>query len=144
MMLNLPESRLQSNGQEDDPVQRGMEHFLSTVNWVSSESNVDVLMRKIEDPQLMRLLLSQVRGVVPVRNGIVERVEFSGKLATLEGDHILVPSSTDRIENALREVTVVEQRAVEHGFLRYIDIDRGVFELRDRPDNRPDISCQVS
>ena len=144
MMLNLPKSRVHFNEQMQDPVHRGMELLLSTINWVSSGSEVDVLVRRVKDPQLVKLLLTQVRGVVPARNGIVEQVEFYGKLATLKGDHILMPSSAARIKEALQEITGGERRVVEHGFLRAVDKDRGVFELRGRPGNKPDISCEIS
>ena len=144
MMLNVPESLGHFNGYIRDPMYRGMELFLYTVNWVSSDSDIEVLMRTVEDTQLVRVLLGQVRNVVPAQNGIVEQVEFSGRLVSVQGSHVLTPRSAERIEEAIYEVTGGERRVVEYGVLRAVDKDRGVFELRDRLGGKSRISCQIS
>ena len=93
LMLNLPKPRTLLPEYEQEPIEKGIKLFLDTVHWVSSTSDFNSYRKRFEDQYLERLLLAQVRRVVPSRNGIVERVEFSGRLATLEGDHVLVPHS---------------------------------------------------
>lgn len=144
LMLNLPKPRTLLPEYEQEPIEKGIKLFLDTVHWVSSTSDFNSYRKRVEDQYLERLLLAQVRRVVPNRNGIVERLEFSGRLATLKGDHVLVPHSANRIRDALHIVSGGDKLATEEGVLRAVDIDRGVFELRQRPDNKPNISCEVA
>ena len=75
---------------------------------------------------------------------MVERVELSGRLSTLEGDHVLVSKSASRIRDALNRVSAGSTLVREVGMLRAVDVDRSVFELRQRPDSKPNISCEVA
>ena len=140
IMLNIPELPLHSSKYEREAIEKGIELFLQSIHWVSSSSDISIFMRAIEDQYLASLLLNQVRRVVPAQNGIVECVEFSGKMATSKGSYVLTPKSVERIRYALHTVINNERSVTESGRLGSVDIDKGIFELRDRS---PYLVCEI-
>ena len=139
--LNLPESTSLFSGDEREVVERSVGLILQTVEWVSSGDHIDMLEQSIDDERLMRLLLTQIRRVTPTRNGTVDRTEFSGRLASTEGRYILSRRSASRIRDALSKASVRSARVTEEGELRSVDVDSGIFDLRQRPDGKPDLTC---
>ena len=142
--LNLPESQTLFPKYDREPIERSVQLLLKTVGWISSNATIDEFDRSTNDERLMRLLLTQVHRVIPSQNGIVQRIEFSGRLASSEDVYILSHASANRVWDALREVTTTQTRVAERGKLRSVDIDKGAFELRQRPEERPNLLCDVS
>ena len=141
--LNLPEATTLFPEYESEPIERSVRLILEAVGWVSSLSGVDELERRIADQRLTRLLLSQVRRVAPSPSGAVQRVEFSGRLVDAESRYILSRSSIRRIREAFDTAPLVSTRVAEEGKLRSVDVDSGIFQLRQRPDDQPDIRCII-
>ena len=141
--LNLPEPQSLFPEFDQEPTVRSVHLMLEAVGWVSSDAHIYDFERRIEDPQLMRLLLTQVRRVTPPRNGLVQRMEFSGRLTDPENSYTLSHLSASRIRDALNEVSAKATRVTEEGKLRAVDIDSRVFHLRQRPDDRPDMRCEI-
>ncbi len=105
--LDLPEPT-SPLGNERETAERSVGLILQTVEWVSSSEDIDIFERRIEDERLAWLLLTQIRRVAPARNGIVDRMEFSGRLASrasTEGSYILSRRSDGRIRDALSEAS---------------------------------------
>ena len=142
--LNLPEPRSLFPEYDREPIERGVQLLLQTVGWVSSNADIDELEQSTNDERLVRLLLTQVHRVIPPRNGIVQRIEFSGRLTSPGNRYTLSHTSVYRVSDALNEVSTKEARVVETGKLRSVDIDKGAFELRQRPDDRPNLPCDVA
>lgn len=143
LKLNLPDPQSLFRDFEREPIERSVRLLLETVRWVSSNTRLDEFEQSIKDDRLIRLLLTQVRRVTPPARGVVQRVEFSGRLAGSNGSHFLSHSATKRIMDALNEVSPGETRVTEEGKLRSVDIDSGDFELRQRPDNKPNLPCRI-
>lgn len=141
--LNLPEPMSLFPEYDHEPIKRSVQLILRTIGWVSSYAHVDEFERSIEDERLTRLLLTQVRRVTPPRNGVVQRMEFSGRLASPKNRYVLSYSSANRIRDALSEVSAKATRVSEEGKLRTVDIDSGVFQLRQRPNGKPDMRCEI-
>lgn len=142
--LNLPEPQTLFPEYGREPVERGVRLILDTISWIASDIPINSFEQRIQDEYLIRLLLTQVRRVVPTRNSVVQRVEFSGRLANPDNRYVLSPLSTNRIKYALKENSDGKIMVAEEGKLRSVDIDHRVFELRQRPDGKPDISCYIS
>ena len=142
--LNLPESQTLFPEYDLEPVEQSIQLLLETVGWISSNTAIDEFRLRTNDVRLIRLLLTQVRRVIPPRNGIVQRIEFSGRLTSPENSYVLSHTSGDRVSDALNEVSTRETRVTERGKLRSVDVDKGAFELRQRPDDRPNLPCDVS
>ena len=141
--LNLPESQSLFPEYDREPVERSARLMLQAVEWVSSSTHVSEFERRIEDEHLTRLLLSQVRRVAPPVNGIVQRVEFSGRLAGPESSYTLSSSSASRIRDAFSAVATGTAKVAEEGRLRSVDLDNGLFQLRQRPNDQPDLRCFI-
>ena len=143
LKLNLPEPRSLFPEYEREPVERGLRLMLQTVEWTASTGGVEKLIDKVEDERLTRLLLSQVQRVAPSPSGAVVRMEFSGRLADPAGNYVLYSRSTARIRDAFRSVSERSVSVIEEGKLRSVDVDSGVFSLRQRPDDQPDLRCII-
>lgn len=141
--LNLPNPQTLFAEEDRESAEKGVNLILETVNWTSSNRHIDEFERSIGDEHLVRLLLTQVRRVIPSQNGIVQRVEFSGRLANPANSYILSQSSAGRIKNALTKVSSGETIVVEEGKLKAVDVDRRRFTLRHRPDAKPDLLCDI-
>ena len=141
--LNLPKPQTLFAEEDRESAEKGVILILDTVNWASSNRRIDEFETSIGDEDLVRLLLTQVRRVIPSQNGIVQRVEFSGRLANPVNSYILSHSSAGRIKNALTQVSSNETIVVEEGKLKAVDVDRRRFTLRNRPDSKPDLSCDI-
>ena len=142
--LNLPEPHSMFPEEEREPVERGIQLILNTIDWLSSDAHLDAFQRNIQDEHLARLLLTQVRRVAPTRNSIVQRVEFSGRLADSNERLFLSPLSAARIRDALHQASSGTRIVSEEGKLRSVDVDQGIFTLRQRPDGKPDLTCEIS
>ena len=142
--LNLPESQTLFPEFDHEPIERSVQLLLQTVGWITSNAAIDEFQLRADDVRLTRLLLTQVRRVIPPRNGIVQRIEFSGRLTSPENRYVLSHTSVGRISDALNEVSTRETRVTERGKLRSVDVDKVAFELRQRPDDKPNLSCDVS
>ena len=143
LKLNLPQARTLFPQFESEPVERSLRLMLQTVEWVGSNRQVDALEGDVGDERLLRLLLSQVQRVTPSPSGAISRVEFSGRLVEPNTRHVLSRKSLPRIRNAFATVATMATEVVEQGKLRSVDVDSGVFNLRQRPDDQPDLRCIV-
>ncbi len=139
--LNLPGTESVSDKYERESVERGLRLILDTVRWVSSDAQVNAFQHLIEDEYLAQLLLLQVERMTPTRYGVVQRVSFSGNLVDAEHEYTLSYSSADKIKHALREVSNI--KVIEEGKFRSVDIDKGTFILRQRPNGKPDLFCVI-
>ena len=140
--LNLPEPR--SLFVDDrEPVERSVDLMLKAVRWVSSNAHIRDFEQEIGDDRLLRLLLTQTHRVAPSRGGPVQRVQFSGRFVNYGGDYILTRSSSARIRDALHEISAKAEKVAEEGKLRSVDVDSGVFQLRQRPSGQPDMRCYI-
>ena len=143
LKLNLPQARTLFPQFESEPVERSLRLMLQTVEWVGSTRQVDDLGGQVGDERLLRLLLSQVQRLTPSPSGAISRVEFSGRLVEPNTKHILLRKSLGRIRNAFAATATKATRVVEQGKLRSVDVDSGVFNLRKRPDDQPDLRCII-
>ena len=141
IILSLPPRTSLFAHLENEPVEQSISLFLQTAYWVSSNDDIEALVKVVPEEPLRRLLLGQVRRVTPTRGGIVRRIRFSGRMVSTPEIPTLIPRSADRIYAALSTSGRGQQRVSEEGVLRAIDIDKAVFELRQRPENRPEIAC---
>ena len=144
LKLNLPEPRTLFPEYEREPTERGLRLMLHTVEWTASTRGVEQLMDSVRDERLTRLLLSQVQRVAPSPGGAVLRMEFSGRLADPARSYVLSHTSTARIRNAVRSTSERPISVTEEGRLRSVDVDSGVFSLRQRPDDQPDLRCIIA
>lgn len=143
LKLNLPEPRTLFPEYEREPAEHGLRLMLQTVEWTASTKGVEDLMGKVKDERLTRLLLSQVQRVAPSPSGAVLRMEFSGRLADPARNYVLSRSSTARIRDAFMSASERPVSVTEEGKLRSVDVDSGVFGLRQRPDDQPDLRCTI-
>ena len=143
LKLNLPQTRTLFPEHERGTVERGLRLMMKTVEWTGSYERVEDLISTVEDERLTRLLLSQVQLFAPSPQGEVLKVEFSGRLADPAGSYVLSHKSTARIRDAFRYAFEKAVRATEEGKLRSVDVDSGVFSLRQRPDDLPDLRCII-
>ena len=143
IMLNLPTLQSPFPQHDQEPVERSVRLILDTVEWISSSDNVGKFESNIGDEHLARLLLIQTRKVIPPRNGLVQRIEFSGRLVPPSTDYILSQSSSIRVRDALKIFSTRTSWVIEAGKLRSADVDSGIFQLRQRPDGKPDLRCDI-
>ena len=142
--LNLPKPQTLFADDDRKLIERSVRLILDTIDWLTTGDCIDDFGQSVEDERLERLLITRIRRMVPSRNGIVQRIGFSGRLARPEGNYILSHSSADRIRNAFYKSSSGTRRVVEEGKLRAVDIDRGVFSLRQRPGDKSDLPCRIS
>ena len=143
LKLNLPEPQTLFPELDREPVERSLQLLLETVEWVGSLRQVDELGNQIKDDRLLRLLLSQVQRVAPSPNGVINRVEFFGRLVKPDMRHVLSRRSVNRIRDAVDAISAKSIKVVEEGRLRSVDVDSGVFQLRQRPNDQPDLRCKI-
>ena len=144
LKLNLPEPRTLFPELEREHTEHSLRLMLQTIEWITSTKGVEELSGKVNDERLMRLLLSQVQRVAPSPGGAVARMEFSGRLTEPTGGYILFRSSTARIRDAFKSASVTPVSVTEEGKLRSVDVDSGIFSLRKRPDDQPDLRCIIN
>lgn len=143
LKLNLPGPQTLFPNLEKQYAENGIKLILQTVEWTGSYKGLGDFKETVEDDKLMRLLLAQVRRVAPSPRGSVQRVEFTGRLVQPGKRYALSRTSSNRIRDAIREEARQSIITTETGKLRSVDIDSGVFSLRQRPDNRPDLRCYI-
>ena len=115
IMLNLPRSQTLFPQYDQEPVERSVKLILDTVEWVSSTASVDEFENSIGDERLVRLLLIEARRVTPPRNGLVQRIEFSGRLVSPNASYILSQRSSKRISDTLKEFSAKVSKVTEEG-----------------------------
>ena len=143
LKLNLPEPQTLFPEYEREPAERGLRLMLQAVEWTASTKGVEELINKVEDERLTRLLLSQVQRVAPSPRGAVLRMEFSGRLVDPVKSYVLSRKSNARIRDAFESASVEPVSVIEVGKLRSVDVDSGIFSLRQRPDDQPDLRCTI-
>lgn len=143
LKLNLPEPQTLFPQLDMEPVERSLQLMLETIEWVDSVKQVDELGDRVRDDRLLRLLLTQVQRVAPSPNGAIHRVEFFGRLVKSDMRHVLSRRSANRIRDAVDTIAAKSAAVVEEGKLRSVDMDSGVFQLRQRPNDQPDIRCRL-
>ena len=143
LKLNLPEPRTLFPNYERESAERSLRLMLQTVEWTASSKGIDELVGKVKDERLTRLVLSQVQRVAPSPSGAVFRMEFSGRLVDPARSYVLSRRSTARIRDAFVSVSERPVSVTEEGRLRSVDVDSGVFSLRQRPDDQPDLRCII-
>ena len=143
ILLSLPPDRslFAPLGWSQAPVRESIGLILETATWVSSQGGLDVFANIVTDERLRRLLLIQMLRLTPSRVGRVRRIELSGRRHGIRMKPALVPQSASRIRGALERDGYVHSRVSEEGVLRAIDLDTGDVQLRQRPDDQPDIRC---
>jgi len=120
-------------GTERDPeleqaAESSLRHYLTVASWAGSGADLSQLDEGVPDPELRRLLLTEVKRFIPRPRGDVDVVELSGRL--LQGRRTrLTREAHTRIDKAIdTSRRVVPERYV--GELREIDLDRLTFRLR--------------
>ena len=141
--LNLPTPPTLFAEMDRKPVEDGVRLILGAVEWIASDKSVDDLQTRVNDDRLTRLVLDQIRRMAPSPNGKVNRVEFAGTLANPDTRYILSHRSVGRIRDAVAQVSARSQTVTEIGKLRTADLDSGSFQLRQRPDDDPDLRCFI-
>lgn len=143
ILLVLPPDRslFATIGDGKVAVQRSISLLLQTAGWVDSQQGVLNLYENIADERLRRILLIQLLKLTPTRRDRVRKVELSGKDGLSRISHSLSTPSLPRIRAALGVGAADRERVAEEGALRRIDFDTADVELRQRPNDLPDIRC---
>ena len=143
ILLVLPPDRslFAAIGDGKVAVQRSISLLLQTAGWVDSQQGVPSLYENIADERLRRILLIQLLKLTPTRRDKVRKVELSGKDGLSRISHSLSPPSLGRIKAALGVSATDRERVAEEGALRAIDLDTADVQLRQRPNDLPDIRC---
>lgn len=121
-----------------------LQKYLAVAGWAGSEDAPDSLASLVDDADLRRLLLTEVKRLVPRLRGDVQSVAFYGRLVERFGTVSLTRDVHKRIDAA---IDLAEQEdVVEHhvGDLREIDLDNRSFTLRNVGDGAYQVQCQFS
>lgn len=144
VMLNVhdPLELLPQFGRE--PLERAIGHMSQVATWASSQDEFENLRTDLHNDNLVRVLLSQVQQIAPDSDGKVEYIALSGRLVNTSKEVFLTRNSRRRLGDAFGELHAGGKASVnETGRLRQVDVDLGVFQLRDRPEDQPPLRCRV-
>ena len=144
VMLNLPEPETLFPEFDSEPVRRAVDLVVQTASWTSSKSDLGTLAKLTDDDRLKRLLLSQLQRIAPSPKGALEYVGLAGNLVKADREVLLTRESKKQLDIAFSALQADRSATVaEKGRLRQVDMDSEVFQLRDRPDELPSLSCRI-
>ncbi|MBK9387848.1 MAG: hypothetical protein IPN34_23780 [Planctomycetes bacterium] len=113
----------------DQAIGSALHAYLEAACWAGDAADGDAPTGTVADPELRRLLLTEIKRLVPRPRGSVERVELSGR--GLRGRRAILTRETHkRIDRALDSRETAQAFAYE-GELREIDLDERTFTLRN-------------
>lgn len=145
--LNLPDSATPMRNHRET-AERSVRLMLDAIAWASQPASHDARLGELEalimDQRLSLLLLAQIQRIIPSRRGIVQQMEFSGRLANPMNEYVLSYSSAEKIKDALSKISAAEVRVSEQGKIKAVDFDKRTFELRERPFRQPNLRCVLS
>ena len=141
--LRFPEIPRQAQ-ESASPVEQAREAlslYLSAASIVAIGEAPEVLERAIPDPAERRVLLNQIRQLVPRPRGAAELIELSGR-SVLQGTIRLDRSARERVSRALAQ-TIPEELMSAQGVLREIDLDGRSFIVRDPDHTGQETRCEI-
>lgn len=109
--------------------EQGLAAYLQVAAWASSDSPAEDLATVVQDDELRRTLLAEVKRLAPRPRGDVDVVELSGR-AMGRGRAKLTKSTHERIDLAIDRGSAARTEQYI-GDLREIDLDNLTFTLRN-------------
>ncbi len=119
-----------------------LEKYLAVANWAGSGDPADALTHVVDTPELRRLLLTEVKRLVPRPRGNVQSVALYGRLMPSSDRVSLTRDVQQQIDSAIDQAeqdNIVERHA---GDLREIDLDNLSFTLRNVGNGVFQVQCQ--
>ncbi len=124
------------------PAREVVNYLMRAAEWAASDRPTAELEREIPDPKIRRAVLAQVRRLGPTIRGGINAVHIEGG-ATLGHKMVhLTPAATERAREGAYPGKLTREFE-DSGILKKIalDLDKDVrqFELRERPDGKPNV-----
>lgn len=138
-----PEHQQDLFSREDDPATRAINTFMEVASWASALELAPELPLSVADLPSKDYVLRQVMNMAPSKKIPIDSIEFSGNLVRLPKLPILNRDARSRLYDAITKEKGAEYME-EVGTIREIDLDALKFYLRERPENKPQIHCEVS
>lgn len=138
-----PERQLDLLTKEEDPAIRAINTFMEVAFWASALEVSPVLPSSIANLPSKDYVLRQVMNIAPSKKLPIDTIEFSGTLVHLPKLPILTKESRSRLHDV-----IAKEKGAEYmeaiGTIREIDLDSLKFYLRERPQNEPQLHCEVN
>ena len=128
---------------EEQPVLKALDTFMEVASWASSYDPSLELPSSIANLGLRDFILRQVINMTPSKNMPIEAIEFSGNLVHVAKPPQLTKKSRESLQNIITKKIEGETTEVT-GTIREIDLDYLKFYLRERPNNEPNLHCEVT
>lgn len=138
-----PEHQLNLLAKEEDPAVKAINAFMDVASWASELEISPEMPSSIANLPSKDYVLRQVMNIAPSKKLPIDSIEFSGTLVHLPKLPILTKESRSRLYDAIAKEKGAEYME-EIGTIREIDLDTLKFYLRERPENKPQIHCEVS
>ncbi|MBI5679240.1 MAG: hypothetical protein HZC52_12305 [Planctomycetes bacterium] len=138
-----PERQISLFDTYEEPVVKAIDTFMEVVSWASSPEISSALPASISDLPSRDYILRQVMNMAPTKKLPVDIIEFSGTLVHLPKAPLLTRAARSRLCDVIAKETGAEYMEAV-GTIREIDLDYKKFYLRERPDNEPNLRCEVN
>lgn len=128
---------------EEDPAIRAINTFMEVASWASALEVSPEIPSSIANLTSKDYVLRQVMNIAPSKKLPIDIIEFSGTLVHLPKLPVLTKESRSRLHDV-----IAKEKGAEYmeaiGTIREIDLDSLKFYLRERPQNEPQLHCEVS
>ena len=142
--VRLPEcDELESGDAElSRQASQALQGYVQVATWAASDEDSDELEDAVPDPQLRRLLLTQVKNLAPRPRGTVSRVSLEGRIIGAAKRISLDRDVHGRIDTAIELTAGSDEITDYRGDVREIDLDALQFNLRNiEGDEEKNLTC---